>query len=153
MERSICDISNFLEERANEWDALAAERGLVIQRSIAAGLHADVSHIALREIVDNYIDNAFESSVAGGVIEFIAEKKSSHIELTIRDSGKGLTKEQRESAFERFWRGADSANRRSGSGLGLAIVAQLAQASGLSVELRESPKGGIDAVLIIPGAN
>jgi hypothetical protein len=153
LERSTCDISHFFEERADEWDALAAERGLVIQRSIAAGLHANVSQVALREIVDNYIDNAFESSATGGVIEFIAEKQSSHIELIIRDSGKGLTKEQRESAFERFWRGADSANRRSGSGLGLSIVSQLAQASGLAVELRESPKGGVDAVLIVPGFN
>ena len=153
LEKSVCDISEFLRNRADEWDALAAERGLNIQRNIAEGLQANVSQIALREIIDNYIDNAFESSSPSGVIEFIALKTSTHIELTIRDSGKGLTKEQRESAFERFWRGADSANRRSGSGLGLAIVAQLAQASGLSVELRESPKGGIDAVLIIPSAN
>jgi signal transduction histidine kinase len=153
LEKSMCDVSDFLKERADEWDALAAERGLVIQRNIAEGLQANVSQIALREIVDNYIDNAFESSSSNGVIEFIAQETPTHIELTIRDSGKGLTKEQRDSAFERFWRGADSANRRSGSGLGLAIVAQLAQASGLSVELRESPKGGIDAVLIIPGEN
>lgn len=153
LERSLCDVSQFMEERADEWDALAKERGLVIQRSIAADLQAETSQVALREIVDNYIDNAFESSSPSGVIEFIALKTSTHIELTIRDSGKGLTKEQRESAFERFWRGAESANQRSGTGLGLAIVAQLAQASGLSVELRESPKGGIDAVLIIPSAN
>ena len=153
LDKSMCDVSDFLKERADEWDALAAERGLIIQRNIAEGLQANVSQIALREIVDNYIDNAFESSSSNGAIEFIAQEMSTHIELTIRDSGKGLTKEQRDSAFERFWRGADSANRRSGSGLGLAIVAQLAQASGLSVELRESPKGGIDAVLIIPDAN
>ena len=153
LEKTMCDVSDFLKERADEWDALAAERGLIIQRNIAEGLHANVSQIALREIVDNYIDNAFESSSSNGVIEFVAQETPTHIELTIRDSGKGLTKEQRDSAFERFWRGADSANRRSGSGLGLAIVAQLAQASGLLVELRESPKGGIDAVLIIPGAN
>jgi len=153
LEKTMCDISQFMEERADEWDALATERGLVIQKGIAAGLHADVSQVALREIVDNYIDNAFESSAAGGVIEFIAWEQSSCIELIIRDSGKGLTTEQRESAFERFWRGADSANRRSGSGLGLAIVAQLAQASGLAVELRESPKGGVDAVLVIPSAD
>lgn len=153
LEKSMCDVSDFLKERADEWDALAAERGLIIQRNIAEGLYANVSQIALREIVDNYIDNAFESSSSNGVIEFIAQETPTHIELTIRDSGKGLTKEQRESAFDRFWRGADSANRRSGSGLGLAIVAQLAQASGLSVELQESPKGGIDAVLIIPSPN
>jgi signal transduction histidine kinase len=153
LEKSSCDVSEFMEERADEWDALATERGLVIQRSIAPGLHAETSQVALREIIDNYIDNAFESSATGGVIEFIAEKQSSHIELIIRDSGKGLTKEQRESAFERFWRGADAANRRSGSGLGLSIVSQLAQASGLAVELRESPKGGIDAVLVIPVAS
>ena len=152
LEKSYCDISQFLSERANEWEYLAAERGLIIERQIPVGLFANVSQVALREIIDNYVDNAFESSPENGIINFIASETPTQIMLTIRDCGKGLTAEQRENAFQRFWRDAETANRRSGSGLGLAIVAQLAQASGLAVALRESPTGGIDAVVEIPKA-
>lgn len=150
LEKSFCDVSNFLSERAEEWEYLAAERGLTIERKIPEGMFANVSQIALREIIDNYVDNAFESSPGHGTISFLASETSERIALTIRDSGKGLSAELRSNAFERFWRGAETANRRSGSGLGLAIVAQLAQASGLVVALRESPTGGIDAVVEIP---
>ena len=133
LEKSNCDISQFLSERANEWEYLAAEGGLIIERQIPVGLFANVSQVALREIIDNYVDNAFESSPENGTINFIASETPTQITLTVRDSGKGLSAEQRENAFERFWRDAETANRRSGSGLGLAIVAQLAQASGLAV--------------------
>lgn len=149
LEKTGCNVSQFMTERADEWEYLAAERGLTIERQIADGLQARVSQVALREVIDNYVDNAIESSPVHGTISFLASETPSHIELVIRDCGKGLTAEQRDSAFERFWRNSETANRRSGSGLGLAIVAQLAQASGMRVTLRESPSGGIDAVVEI----
>jgi signal transduction histidine kinase len=151
--KSTMDISAFMMERYDEWSYLASERGIVVEQEIENGLVALTSAIAVREIIDNYVDNAFDASSPAGAIWLIAQKIVGGIELTVRDRGKGMTLEQRVNAFERFWRGAGDANRRAGSGLGLAIVAQLAQAGGLSVELRESPTGGVDAVLIIPGAN
>ena len=61
-----------------------------------------------------------------------------------------MSQQQCDRAFDRFWRADVDSTRRTGSGLGLAIVAQLAQASGMQVELRQSPNGGVDAVLDIP---
>jgi signal transduction histidine kinase len=61
------------------------------------------------------------------------------------DNGSGLTADERELALRRFWRGRD--NPSDGSGLGLAIVNQLVRLSGGSMELRESPSGGIDAAV------
>ena len=54
----------------------------------------------------------------------------------------GLPAEDRERAFDRFWRGSQDG---SGSGLGLAVVASLARAGGGSVALEESPLGGVRA--------
>ncbi|HEY6706666.1 MAG TPA: ATP-binding protein, partial [Actinomycetota bacterium] len=55
-----------------------------------------------------------------------------------------MAAEQRQRAFDRFWRGPvpDS----EGTGLGLAIVRQLLEASGGTAELRPNPGGGLDAV-------
>jgi signal transduction histidine kinase len=106
--------------------------------------------LALTEIIDNYMDNALDVSPEGSTISIIANPVGTHIEIIVRDEGHGLTDEQRLRAFDRFWRNSLDSNKRQGSGLGLAIVAQLAQAGGISVELRESPKGGVDAVLVVP---
>jgi signal transduction histidine kinase len=65
-------------------------------------------------------------------------------ELHVLDHGPGMTAEQRERAFDRFWRGGKTG---AGSGLGLAIVKRLVEIDGGTVELREAPGGGLDAVI------
>ena len=65
------------------------------------------------------------------------------------DEGPGLSTEDRERAFDRFWQGGE---RSSGhSGLGLAIVRQLALRNGIGVELRPAHQHGLDAVVTLPG--
>jgi signal transduction histidine kinase len=67
------------------------------------------------------------------------------VELHIVDQGPGLGREERSTAFDRFWRGERAT--AGGSGLGLAIVRQLANAGGGSAELLPAESGGIDAVV------
>ncbi len=64
-------------------------------------------------------------------------------ELRVRDEGPGLSAEQRERAFDRFWR----ARAGEGSGLGLAIVRRLVEADGGDVELEPAPGHGLEAVV------
>jgi signal transduction histidine kinase len=66
------------------------------------------------------------------------------VELHLRDEGPGLTPDQRERAFDRFWRAGSG---EGGSGLGLAIVRQLVAADEGEVELRDASGGGVDAVV------
>ena len=66
------------------------------------------------------------------------------------DAGTGLTPEQCERAFDRFWR-ADST--KPGSGLGLAIVKHLVDLSGGSVALSPAQRGtGVIATARFPRA-
>ena len=50
-----------------------------------------------------------------------------------------MTAEQRERAFDRFWRASTTRSQLGGSGLGLAIVQKLAEAEGGRAELRAPP--------------
>ena len=108
------------------------------------------NQLAVREIIDNYMDNALEVAPPKSQITLTVLALVDSVEVVVSDSGRGMSPQQRERAFDRFWRADVDSNRRTGSGLGLAIVAQLAQASGLRVELRESSTGGVDAVVGIP---
>jgi signal transduction histidine kinase len=62
-----------------------------------------------------------------------------------------MAPQQREHAFDRFWRA--TASDHDGFGLGLAIVQRLVAATGGSVELRSAPGGGLDAVVLLPVAH
>jgi signal transduction histidine kinase len=67
--------------------------------------------------------------------------------LRVQDQGPGLSGEDRERAFDRFWTGPHSTGS---SGLGLAIVSELVTESGGSVRLDVAPGGGVEAVVELP---
>ena len=69
--------------------------------------------------------------------------------MHVSDEGPGLDADQREHAFDRFWRATTTRSELGGSGLGLAIVQKLTTADGGHAELREAPGGGLDAVLVL----
>ena len=150
LEKEIIDVSEIVRDRAQEWQYLADEHEVVIIVQAPDSLMINTNQLAVREIIDNYMDNALEVAPPKSQINLTVLTLVDSVEIVVSDSGRGMSLQQRERAFDRFWRADADSNRRTGSGLGLAIVAQLAQASGLRVELRESPTGGVDAVVGIP---
>jgi len=150
LERASVDLSALVRDRVEQWRYLAAERGVSIDLAAPLPVVAVASELAVNEIVDNYLGNAVSASPDGSAVDVLVERRGGAGTVVVRDRGTGMPPEERERAFERHWRSADSVRRGSGSGLGLAIVAQLAAASGASVELREATTGGIDAVLSVP---
>lgn len=146
------EITGLTTDRVEQWSSLAEERGISLTAEVPANVRSRGNSMALGQILDNYIDNALEISPRGSTVRVIVHVGDDNVDVIVRDQGSGLSDEQRSRAFDRFWRGDEQSNRRSGSGLGLAIVSQLANASGCHVELRESPTGGIDAVVSMSGA-
>jgi two-component system OmpR family sensor kinase len=82
---------------------------------------------ALERAVSNLVENARRHGPAGGRIRLAVENGGSWIRLSVEDDGPGLDPEDRNRAFERFWR---ASSERPGSGLGLAIVRATAERHG-----------------------
>jgi len=68
--------------------------------------------------------------------------------MTIDDDGPGLASHLRTTATQR---GRRLDETKPGSGLGLSIVVELADAYGGSLQLNDSPSGGLRAELRLPG--
>jgi signal transduction histidine kinase len=139
------DVSALVQERSEHWRPLAHEREVTIETDLPPGVTASVVPGAVEQIVDNLVDNALDVSPPGSTLTLRLVAAGGSVDLHVIDEGPGMTPEQREMAFERFWR-AEGAPV-GGSGLGLAIVRQLVAAGDGTVELRESPTGGVDAVV------
>lgn len=146
------EIDPGLEERAASWQPLANERGTRIDVE-PSGLTARFTPDHLGQMLDNLIANALEVSPEGSVITIGAVNEDSDsgpvVAIHVVDQGPGMSPEQRERAFDRFWRATTTRSELGGSGLGLAIVAKLIAADGGRAELRPAPDGGIDAVLLL----
>jgi signal transduction histidine kinase len=142
------DLGALTEERVAHWSPLAAERGVRLVADVDARVEALAIPGAVEQIVDNLVDNALEVSPATATVTVAVRSAGGTAELHVIDEGPGLSAQDRERAFERFWRAADSAP--GGSGLGLSIVRQLAVASGGDASLRPADGGGIDATVSLP---
>src|SRR5207253_11395168 len=101
----------------------------------------------LERAVWNLLENAGKWTTSGSRVEVTL----SGGELRVRDHGPGITAEDREHVFDRFYRSAD-ARSLPGSGLGLAIVREVAEAHGGTVVAEEAPGGGAVLTLRLPNS-
>jgi signal transduction histidine kinase/ActR/RegA family two-component response regulator len=90
----------------------------------------------LQQVVWNLLTNAVKFTPKGGRVQVRLERVNSHIEITISDSGEGITQDFLPYVFDRFRQADNSISRRHGGlGLGLAIVRQLVEMHGGSVNV------------------
>jgi signal transduction histidine kinase len=138
------DATALARERLETWQPLADEHAVALVAELDGPLPVRAAPGRLAQVLDNLLSNALEASPAGGSVTLSGRAAPPWVELHVGDEGHGLTPEQRERAFDRFWRAGSGGG---GSGLGLAIVRQLVAADEGEVELRDAPGGGVDAVV------
>jgi len=131
----------------------AQEHGIEIRTVVEPGppaARADVERLG--QIVDNFLSNAIRYSPTGSVVTMSAARERDGVAISVTDQGPGLTEEQLERVFERFYRADPSRSRAlGGSGIGLAIASALAEAMGVRVEaLSEGEGRGATFRIVLP---
>ena len=76
----------------------------------------------LQQVVSNLLSNAIRFTPSGGRIEVFCLRRGNDIEVSVRDSGRGIRAEALPHLFERYWQGQFDAQPGQGLGLGLAIA-------------------------------
>lgn len=105
----------------------------------------------LRQVLQNLIANAMTHTPAGTEVTVFVGTEGHHAVLEVSDNGPGMTAEDAERAFERFYRTDPSRTRaHGGSGLGLSIVDALVAAHGGTVTLRTAPGEGAAFRVTLP---
>lgn len=96
----------------------------------------------LQQLVWNLLSNAIKFTPKGGRVQIGLKRINSHVEITVTDTGQGISAEFLPFVFDLF-RQADSSITRSfgGLGLGLAIVRQLVELHGGTVRVESSGEG------------
>ena len=100
-------------------------------------IHADKNRI--EQVITNFLSNAIKYAPDTTDIELICSKVDRSLLIQVKDNGIGITKENIEFVFERFYRGINSSEKFSGLGLGLYISADIVR--------RHNGKIGVDSEL------
>ena len=104
-----------------------------------------------REALEILIDNAVKYVQAGGCVRVAVRSYELFVCIDVEDDGPGIPEEEQARVFERFYRGAHSA-QEEGVGIGLFLARQIIQAQGGYIRLRSQPGTGATFTLFLPRA-
>ncbi len=150
------DLDELLAERAEAWRPVADERDIVIDAD-GNGHQVWATRDRIVQVLDNLLANALQATpptttitLRGSASTDLLGGQARAAEIHVEDEGPGMSAEQREHAFDRFWRADGSRGDLGGSGLGLAIVQKLVAADGGEVVLEPADPHGLRAVVRLP---
>lgn len=106
---------------------------------------ADKEKIA--RVVFNLLSNALKYTPAGGDIFVDIASEGDKLRIDVRDTGKGIDKDEANKVFERFFQAKGAA---SGTGIGLALVKSFVELHNGEVKVESELDKGSDFIVVIP---
>lgn len=155
IELSPIDAASVADEVVRKLEGLARMKHLdvILKKSDACYVWGNAA--ALEQIVMNVVKNAINYTPRGGHVSVLVEQiGASRVEITVQDSGEGISRQDLFHIFEPFYRADASRNRArgAGSGLGLTIVAELVKLHRGKITVRSALGRGTTVLISIPGA-
>ncbi len=106
----------------------------------------------LEQVIDNLLSNAFKYSPGGGNVQVRVCRDAAHYRVSVKDRGIGMTLEQQERAFDKFYRANASDSSIGGTGLGLSVARFLVEAHGGRIWVESEPAKGTRVSFTLPVA-
>jgi two-component system OmpR family sensor kinase len=149
LERKPVDLVDLVTEAVETASAVGPEWPLTLEAAGTVRVIGD--SVRLRQVVDNLLANVRAHTPPGTRATVRVSASDVDALVEVADEGPGLTAEQAEKVFERFYRADPSRSRQhGGTGLGLGIVAAIVAAHGGSVAARPRPEGGAAFTVRLP---
>ncbi len=105
----------------------------------------------VQQILQNLMGNSIKYSPNGTKIEVKLTEDTKEITMTVADQGIGISDEDKERVFHRFYRVDDARTSQiEGSGIGLSIVKKIVTEYGGRIILKDNVPQGVRAVIKIP---
>jgi signal transduction histidine kinase len=115
-----------VHDAAELYEALAEEKRLQIDTSVAPPATIQGDRDLLFQAVTNLLDNAVKYTPDGGRVSLSVSCGEDIVDVTVSDTGPGIPAEERDNVAQRFYR-LERSRRTPGSGLGLSLVAAVAK--------------------------
>ena len=138
---TVNSLKHHTEEKKIKMDVSSDRESLVIR--------ADPEQT--RRIFTNLIVNAIKFTPDNGGINVRVEEAGAEVRISVADTGIGISEEDQEKIFEKFYRGSDiRARRKGGSGLGLVITKGLVEAQGGRIWVKSKLNKGSTFYFTLP---
>ena len=147
---SMVRIAPLLTEIFESAEPIAAEYQVTLHKECEP-LTIEASAKQLRELIMNLVSNGIKYNHPGGNVWVEISSEGPDMCIRVRDDGCGISKEEQERVFERFYRVDKGRSKKmGGTGLGLSIVKHIVEFYGGHIELTSTPGKGSCFTVTIP---
>jgi signal transduction histidine kinase len=143
-------ISELANDIHRNYMVLANQKNIDLKLKMDNGIPLVFADISLVErAIQNLMDNALKFTPENGKVTVQIAHNDNDVEITIKDSGPGIKKENQGLIFERY-RQTKTNKRKEGAGLGLAIVKKIVELHNTSVKVLSKPNEGTSFSFSLP---
>ena len=126
MKKEELDLGKLIEEMVLSHQMLVEEAGLALEYRYEPGIMVDADPDLIKQATANILSNAVRYTPAGGKVSMEVRHDETMAQISIADTGIGLSEEDLKHIFSRFWRADGGRARESGGlGVGLTIVKEI----------------------------
>lgn len=150
LEREPLDLHDVLDGTVRKLQYRFADKSIRVDYALTQPIppiRAD--HDLICQALYAVLQNSFQHTPPQGEIRVATARANGHIEITLQDSGAGMSAHDLERVFERFFR-ADEAHSTAGFGLGLPIARRILELHAGQLDVRSTPGSGTTVRLTLP---
>ena len=139
LQLSTFSLRSLLEQVSLSFAASIAESKVEYTSKISSSINQITGDkTKLQEVFSNLLKNAFDATKPDKSIYLEATETDSHIQISVRDTGCGISKEQLPTIFEPF-----VTYKKNGTGLGLSICREIIEAHGGTISVESTASASI----------
>jgi signal transduction histidine kinase len=149
LHRELTDLAVLINEAAASFRSQSDAKGIDLRVEIPNDLPLiEIDPVRIREVLTNLIANALRHTASGGVT-VSAALAAKNVEVSVSDTGEGISPDDLPRIFDRFYKSKDS----RGSGLGLAIAKNLVAMHGGEITAQSEVGRGAVVRFTLPVAD
>ena len=142
------ELTNYLKEWASTFESIATKRKIKVDLITPAPIRLCADIYKVERICYNLLSNALKYTGEGGSITIKAKSTDETVEICIKDTGKGIAKEDIKHIFDRFYQVRNS--NKDGTGIGLAIVKAFTELQGGAAKVESELGKGSEFTITLP---
>lgn len=142
------ELTHYLKEWVSTFESIATKRKIKVELITPAPIRLCADIYKVERICYNLLSNALKYTSEGGSITIKAKSIDETVEICIKDTGKGIAKEDIKHIFDRFYQVRNS--NKDGTGIGLAIVKAFTELQGGTAKVESEVGKGSEFTITLP---
>ena len=142
------ELTRYLKEWVSTFESIATKRKIKVELITPAPICLCADIYKVERICYNLLSNALKYTSEGGSITIKAKSTDETVEVCIKDTGKGIAKEDIKHIFDRFYQVRNS--NKDGTGIGLAIVKAFTELQGGTAKVESEVGKGSEFTITLP---